>query len=301
MRRVHSKWIALIFAIIFAVSPCTALSAYADSTDQPRNVPGAATAAATTASSSSTTQSKRCPYSTLKKAIDERKAVNKDVAGYLIVPNTNINMPIVAAPSGKNNTYYEKRTWSGQDYSHISYPSYANTATYLDYRVKLGESWRNGTSRNIVIYGHNWTNLRSPLAIGDNSSHIMFAQLPSYTDITFARANPYVYFSTGNMEGVWKVFAVAYAEVKPSFAYNSPNPTNYDALLKEWKQRSIFDFDVDVVETDRILTLSTCTRYYANVGEAQRFVVVARLLRPGESEDDRVSVRVNPAPKTPKF
>jgi hypothetical protein len=37
-----------------------------------------------------------------------------------------------------------------------------------------------------------------------------------------------------------------------------------------------------VDERDRLLTLSTCTREY-NVGDVQRFVVVARLLRPEEA------------------
>ncbi len=105
----------------------------------------------------------------------------------------------------------------------------------------MGESWRS-TSRNTVIYGHNWTNLRKPYNIGESyTQHVMFGQLPSYTDINFARQNPYIYYSTDKMEGIWKLFAVAACEVDNYFLYNNPNPSeeNFKALIQDWKERSV--------------------------------------------------------------
>ena len=57
------------------------------------------------------------------------------------------------------------------------------------------------------------------------------------------------------------------------------------------------NFGVDVNSSDKLLTLSTCTRYYGNT-DNQRFVVMARLLRPGE-EMGPVSVTYNPNHQQP--
>lgn len=250
------------------------------------------------------TKSELYPFSKIKKRVANYKEVNQDVIGWLTVPGTNINEPITL--STKSNDYYVKRDWRGTNYPGIDYTNWDKnpaTATYADYRVKIGEGWKNGTSRNIVLYGHNWNNLRDPLKIGDVQGYTMFSQLPSYTDKKFAEEHPNIYFSTGANEGIWKVFAVAYCELKPSFAYNTPNPTKeaYAKLLSEWKARSMYDFDVELATTDRILTLSTCTRQYSNMGGYQRFVVVARLLREGESENDAVKITVNEKMKKPNF
>jgi sortase B len=153
-----------------------------------------------------------------------------------------------------------------------------------------------------VLYGHNWTNLREPVAVGPNNNHIMFGQLPSYTNIEFARDNPHIYFSTDKLEGIWRVFCVAYVELSNEFNYNNPNPTDekWLQLFDELKKRSLHNFDVDLIQSDRLLTLSTCTRQY-NAGPQQRYIVVARLLRDGETENDAVNIVPNPSPKKPAW
>lgn len=241
------------------------------------------------------------PYSAIKSWIQEYKATNNEVVGWLTVPNTNINIPITL--NTQNNDYYVYRDWKKNYYPDTTYKNYYETATYLDFRTKLSNSWSNG-SKNLVLYGHNWNNLRSPFTIGNQSGYIMFAQLPSYTSQDFAKNNPHIYFSTGENEGIWRVFSVAYCEISPNFFYNNPDPSlgQYKNLLDEWKARSLYNFGVEVDTSDRIITLSTCTRQYGtDVGERQRFVVVARLLRPGESEQDTISVSVNQNVKQPKF
>lgn len=243
--------------------------------------------------------SSKYKYSKIKSKIVEAHATNKEVKGWLTIPGTNINEPIPF--NSTHNTYYEKRSWQGINYPNNNYSNFVATASYLDFRTKFGETWSK-SSKNTVIYGHNWTNLRDPLDIGNVSKHTMFGQLPSYTNMDFAKSNPYIYYSTDELEGIWKVFAVAYCELDESFFYNGPNPAKekYQTLLNEWKDRTMYDFNVEVDTSDRILTLSTCTRQY-NMGAQQRFVVVARLLRDGESENDSVKVSVNEDMKKPKF
>ena len=305
MKKGFMKLLALVLVLTSLMSPMTA---YAEMSDAER----AAAAKKTTASSGDkTTTGKKTTakeantsavykHGSIKASIKKYAGVNEDVKGYLVVPGTNISTPILF--SAVDNDYYAYRDINGKTYANINANAPPVTATYLDFRTRFGSGWAN-SSRNTVIYGHNWTNCYQPFAVGNseaNKKHTMFAQLPSYNNINFAKANPHIYFSTDQNEGVWRVFSVAYAELE--WEYNKPNPKDADFknTISEMQKRSIFNFDVDVKPTDRILTLSTCTRLYA-AGANQRFIVVARLLRPGESETDKVSVVANPKPKQPKW
>lgn len=297
MKNILRKLTAVGLATLLLV-PSFAVSA--ESTDGEKIASSTSTSQVTIAGEGQSSGSTKVPYTTLKAKVRESQKVNQDVRGWFYVPGSNMSMPIVI---GKDNEYYINRTWAGVNYPNNNWKNWETTSTYLDYRVRLGSSW-NKTSQNVVIYGHNWTNLKAPYDIGNYPQHKMFAQLASYNDIDYARKQPYVYFSTGEMEGVWKVFAVAYTEASPkNFPFNTPNPSaqQFQTIVKEWEQRSIFDFDVDVNQNDQILTLSTCTRHYPNVHGDQRFVVVARRLRPGETDNDPVVVSVNQNVKQPSF
>jgi len=229
-----------------------------------------------------------------KRWINNHAADNEDVKAWLNIQGTNINYPVVYN-NEQLTGYYLYRDWKGKNYpiNYSNWSQYPDTAIILDYRTRIGDSWAT-SSRNMVLYGHNWNNLKEPAVIGNQKGYSMFAQLKSYTNLEFARENPHIYFSMGEFEGIWRVFAVGYATTSPNFAYNTPNMTKKQLqyIIDGWRGRSKFDFDVEVTNNDRILTLSTCTRQHGP-NDTQRYVVVARLLRPGESEDDKVSVRVN--------
>lgn len=260
-----------------------------------------------------TTVKKGNPLKGVKERIQQAKKDNpnnKGIVGWLTITGTNIHEPICF--TSKNNDYYIYRDIKGTNYPQIAtFPNYKNypaSVTYLDYRTKLGKTFDSkGASRNYTLYGHNWNNLYErdgeTLAIGNKPGYTMFAQLPSYTNIKFAENNPYIYFSTETSEGIWKVFSVAYCEVSSKFEYHIPytSKDKTGEIINEWKARTMYDFNTDVNEDDRILTLSTCTRQYAGVGAGQRFVVVARLLREGESVKDAVKVEVNQDMKKPQF
>jgi len=246
------------------------------------------------------TPSSRLPYTNMRARIMQHRQVNPDVVGWLRVPGTNIDVPIVQTTLQNGNEWYNTRNWQRVNFPGRTWRNFAYTSTFLDVRNVTGSTWASG-SRNTVLYGHNWTNLTRPFDIGMNNDHVMFGQLPSFTDVNFARANPHIYYSNINNEGIWRVFAVASVEVHPNFNYNAPNMSQEQlgAVINEWRARSVLNFGVDVNSTDRILTLSTCIREFQAFGEHQRFVVVARLLRPGESEHDAVTVTVNPNPRAP--
>ena len=52
--------------------------------------------------------------------------------------------------------------------------------------------------------------------------------------------------------------------------------------IKQIKEASFYDYDVEVLENDKIITLSTCTRFFE--GTTKQFVVVGRMVR----EDEKV-------------
>ena len=69
------------------------------------------------------------------------------------------------------------------------------------------------------------------------------------------------------------------------------------SYLSELAQRSLYDTGVDVLPTDKLLTLSTCSHEF----EDARFVVVARLVRPGEkAEVDTSKAVINSKPRYPQ-
>ena len=249
------------------------------------------------------TPSTRVPHATMRTRMQQHSAQAASVRGWITIPGTNIDFPVNLNTA--NNSHYLYRDWRGNNYagrlSWRNWNQFPDTATYLDFRTTVGNSWAT-TSRNINVYGHNWTNLRAPLRIGNHAQDRMFAQLKSYTNIEWAAANPHIYFSTPEMEGIWRVFAVGYAHTTPLFFYNNPNPTRagMQTLIDEWRARSHINFNVDVNPDDRIITLTTCTRWHGEM-LTQRYVVVARLLRPGESENDVVTATRNPNIRHPDF
>lgn len=235
------------------------------------------------------------PIADIEAKIAAAKNNNADIKGWLIVPGTTINESV--AFSSKNNAVYLYRDAKGKEYPIVygNWSQYPDTVSYLGYKTVFGETW-GSSSKNHVIYNHNWDNFSAPLKIGKDTNCRMFGQLPYYTNQKFLENNPYIYYSEEGKEGIWKIFAVGYC-VDGGFDYISANPGSekYVNILREWRARSLYDTGVQISASDKILTLSTCTRIYGS-SDLQRFVVVARLLRTGESDKDPVTVTARNAP-----
>lgn len=211
------------------------------------------------------------------------RGVNSDVVGWLRVPGTNINWPVV------------QNTHDVNYYTHLGYDkqySY-NGVIWTNPSTRTSAS-ASGLSSNTVIYGHNWTNYGASPRIG-YSGDVMFAQLTGFHWLAMAQSYPYFYYSTAEGgEFTVKIFACFYTEL--AFNYiASEGDMNY--IISEARRRSRHTFDVDVNASDKIVTLSTCTRAYGRTSN-QRFVVMGRILRPGESIGP-VTVTANPNHKQP--
>lgn len=218
------------------------------------------------------------PEQNVLEMLKEQIAANDDTVGWLRVPGTDINDAVI---QGYDNKQYLRLDKYGKWLFEGCY--------FMDYRNV--PSPRTAMNPNTVIYGHN---------LDDNKDGVKFGQLMRYTDLSFAKENQYVKFTTENDEMTWVIFATFYSDTKFYYHNTHPETADFSNIINEAKLRSEHNFDVDVNTRDKILTLSTCTYKYGTRTD-QRFVVMARLLRAGESADKVINVTKNPTPKAPQF
>ena len=148
---------------------------------------------------------------------------------------------------------------------------------------------------NTIIYGHN---MRDGAQLGSLS---IYSKLENY------KLYPVIRFNTIYRNNDWKVFAAFIVNSKASddnsyaFPYrtiNFPSEEKFLQFIDEAKSRSFFINDsVDINQGDKILTLSTCDTVFADA----RFVLMARLVRGGESADvDVTAARENENQRFPQ-
>ena len=186
--------------------------------------------------------------------------INSDVKGWLKIPNMNIDLGVFQT---SNNDYY---LTNGYDKKQNS-----EGALFLDFRDKV-----NPMSKNLIIYGHNMKN-------GD-----MFHDLRYYEEEDTYSKSSLISFNTIYGQYNWKVFAAFKANTDSSQGYvfdylktDFNSDSDFMSFINEVQARSLFKTSVDVQPSDNILTLSTCAYDFDN----ERLVVMARMVRPGESSD----------------
>lgn len=208
-------------------------------------------------------------------------AANQDMVGWLKIENTKyINFPIVQTT---DNDIYLKRDFYGRK------TDYGNP--FLDFRNNAKE-----LDRNTIIFGHH---MRS----GDQE----FSELTDYLTIDGFKRHPVIDFSTLYADYKWKVYAVFLTNSKAQhdngyvFNYIFTNLESDDKFMEyvsEIDQRKLYSTGVDIKPTDKILTLSTCNYDW----DAQRLVVVARLVREGENPSvDTSLAKKNENPRYPQI
>lgn len=176
---------------------------------------------------------------------------DKTVAAHLSVQGTNVqNRPVWQAQGNTNYYTNGSVTWA------------AGTA-----HLRSGE-----LSQNTVIYGHNWGNCFVPF----KRTGPEFESLMAYTYSDFVSQNQYIYLTTNSGVHTFKVFAVCFT--KDLNFYINCNNINVASIAARAKSMSLFDFGVNVGAGDKIITLSTCTRYFNGLGANQRFIIMGKLV-----------------------
>ena len=210
----------------------------------------------------------------LLKFEDVRK-INPDVVGWINIPNTIIDLPVVQS-SEEDPEYYLNR-----DYEHNVTKS---GSIFLDSRDSLEEP----ASKNLILYGHSLNSGR------------MFTDLLKYKQLDFYKNAPVFTFDTVYEESQWKIISVfitntleSHGEVFDYLRVNFSSDEDYLNFVYQTRIRSLYNTGVSFNANDQIVMLSTCSYEYDNWRE----VVVARKVRPGESAEVDVS-QVNWNPRT---
>ena len=164
--------------------------------------------------------------------------VNPEVVGLIKINNTNIDYPIV---QGVDNKYYLKHNFYLE--------SDNNGWVFMDYRNDTQE-----LSDNIILYAHN-----------RYQSGVMFGTLQNtlrYNWYSNAE-NHTISFRTLYEDLEYQVFSVYKITtttdyMKTIFADDTDRLNFFNML----KNRSIYDFGVELSGDDKIITLSTCADDY---------------------------------------
>lgn len=177
--------------------------------------------------------------------------INNDMVGWIQVPGTDIDYPVVQSPYEAN--FYLRRNF---------YKKGAACGTiYVREKCNV-----NKPSDNVTIYGHNMSN------------GSMFADLHLYEKESFYQDNRYIYFDTLYEKHTYEIFAVflSSANLSKGFAYHTfddaASASEYDSFVSKCKELSIYDTGITPTYGDKLITLSTCDKSI----DQGRFVVVAR-------------------------
>lgn len=194
-------------------------------------------------------------YAEMLDSLDYEILQNRDTVAWLKVPGTEINNSVVQS---YDNSYYLRRNERRQ------YDVYG--CYFLDYECMIGS--REELSRNTIVYGHE--------DVSDDPDSKRFSQLYKFLDPAFARATPTIQFCTQQDPMDWQVFAVFYTNISFNYIAVDVDDAEFTEIITTARQKSIYDYDVEVGVEDKILTLSTCTVKYGD--HEHRFVVMAKLL-----------------------
>lgn len=213
----------------------------------------------------------------VQKKYAELKAEYPDFMGKLTVEKLKMDFPVAQCA---DNSYYLKHTLDGVADKHGT--------LFADCENNLRE-----LDQNTVLYGHN---------MKDNTQ---FGMLNVYKTVDGYKSAPVVTFNTIYRDYKWKVFASFLINTKPEddggYAFNYTkkdfsSEQEFSDFYNEVMERSYIITDTDVKPDDKILTMSTCSTLF----DDSRLVVMARLVREGESEEaDTSSARENPDQRFP--
>jgi len=182
--------------------------------------------------------------------------------GWLKVQGTNIDLPVIGF----------------EDMNQTVPVELGNYAWNLDKE----EKFRN----KVNIMGHNILNLSSSPKI--NLEYFSrFDDLMSFVYYDFAKENRYIQYTVDGKDYLYKIFAVNFETSYLVELYHDGNYTKKEMkdLIKRYKEKSIYNYDIDVDENDDIISVMTCTRFFGT-DRSITFMVNGRLVRENEKIDN---------------
>lgn len=193
-------------------------------------------------------------------------AANREFVGYLTIPGTNISTAVVRH---SDDDFY---------YDHDFY----GKATRYGAVFALAQNNMVNLDMNTVLIGH---------YMKDGAR---FHDLKYYKTADGYKKSPVIEFNTAYGDYKWKVYgAFILNGVKAgddgyllNCLFNNISQQSFEAYIAEIDKRTLYKTGVTLLATDKILTLMTCTYEFENA----RLIVIARMVRPGESEEVDLSL-----------
>lgn len=179
--------------------------------------------------------------------LSELFAMNEDFVGWLCIPGTDINYPVMHTPDEPER--YLRRNFHGE-YSESGVP-------FLDFRCSLD-------SDNLIIYGHNMMN------------GTMFAGLQGYVQKDFCEQHPIIEFQTADGCAGYQVFAVAWVKSNDDWYkfVNADTTEDFNKAVEKIADKALFLVGDTPQFGTQILTLSTC---YDSAHNGRLLVLAAKL------------------------
>ena len=186
--------------------------------------------------------------------IEALQQENSDIIGWLEIPNTNINYPVL---QGKDNSYYMTHNYKKR------YSKEGSLFLDKDYDWSVPSS-------NLLIYGHN-----------NRGTNEMFCQLLDYKKESFYNSHKTIRFTTKDEDKEYEILSVFLSRVyykseKNVFRYyyfiNANSKEEFDEYIENCKKASLYETGITAEYGEQLITLSTCD-FYVKDG---RLVVVAK-------------------------
>ena len=177
--------------------------------------------------------------------------LNTDLVGWITIPDTKVNYPVVQRPEDVD--YYLYRDFHGR--------SDERGCVYAREVCDVAKP-----SDNITLYGHRMRDLT------------MFGDVGGYERKAFWEAHPYLYFDTLTERHTYQIVCafVTTANVGEGFSYHlfvdAAEPSDFENYVARCKAYQLYETGVSAQYGDKLITLSTC-EYGQDNG---RLVVVAK-------------------------
>ena len=185
----------------------------------------------------------------LTEQVRQLSAEHSDAVGWLYIPGTNMNYPILQA---EDNQYYSHRAADGSYlYAGSLFMEYRGASDFSDF--------------NSVIYGHNMGN------------KTMFADIPNYENEDYFMNHSYGWLTTKDEVRLIDFFAVARTSDTSGLYLAAPTFEEWDLQLRN--SASIYK-EIGVSADDNLITLSTCTSAEGN----SRTILVGKIIEESDAE-----------------
>ncbi len=187
--------------------------------------------------------------------------INTDVAGWIRVPETSVNYPVMQYANG----YYANHNFNDQ-YSIYGQPYFDDLTTTEALQ----------TNRLLMICGNN------------TRDEQMFSDIVSYRRIAYLQEHAVVEMSTLYEDALWEIFAVVLVDERDRAEVFDYHPRVFEsnaafaAYIHNLEQRSMFTANVTVTAQDQILLLVTDVQKEYHFSGARLVVAARRVEAPTE-------------------